>query len=114
MVEFRREISKGTQIAGYVSPAEMKEIAEILEPSQMAGGIWSRLKARNYTKFNSKLNKILLGHHRWLYVSPAEIAEIAEILGPSQMAIYWGRLKARNYTKFDSKLFKIFRAIRDG
>jgi hypothetical protein len=39
LVEFRREISKGTQIAGYVSPAEIAEIAEILGPSQMAG-IW--------------------------------------------------------------------------
>jgi hypothetical protein len=42
---------------GYVSPAEIAEIAEIWEPSQMA--IYrDRLKARNYTKFDSKLYKI--------------------------------------------------------
>ena len=35
----------------------MKEIAEIVEPSQMAI-YWGRLKARNYTKLYSKLNKI--------------------------------------------------------
>jgi hypothetical protein len=35
LVVFRREISKGTQMAGYVSPAERAEIAE-RRPSQMA------------------------------------------------------------------------------
>ena len=40
-----------------MGPAEIAEIAEILEPSQMAI-YWGRLKARNYTKFNSKLYKI--------------------------------------------------------
>ena len=35
---------------GYVSPAEIAEIAEIWEPSQMAGFYVGRLKARNYKK----------------------------------------------------------------
>ena len=64
-------------------------------PSQMA--IYrDRLKARNCTKFDSKL-----------FNGPAEIAEIAE-RGPSQMAIYRGRLKARNWKKI---LFKIYQNI---
>ena len=43
---------------GYVSPAEIAEIAEIGGPSQMAGFYVGRLKARNYSKFDSKLYKI--------------------------------------------------------
>jgi len=51
---------------------------------------WNRLKARNYSKFDSKLNKIEGAITDGGYVSPAEIAEIAEILEPSQMAGVWG------------------------
>ena len=36
-------------------PAEIAEIAEIGGPSQMAGFYVGRLKARNYSKFDSKL-----------------------------------------------------------
>jgi len=41
----------------YMGPAEIAEMAEILEPSQMAT-YWNRLKARNCSKFDSKLFKI--------------------------------------------------------
>ena len=56
---------------------------------------WNRLKARNYSKFDSKLSN-----------GPAEMKEMAERLSHHRWQVDSSRLKARNCSKFNSKLFK--------
>ena len=67
------------------------------EPSQMAG-YGSRLKARNCTKFDSKLFKIFGaitdGDNSDLFNVPLKLQKCGK--GPSQMAVFGRSPKARN------------------